>query len=366
MGRKRRIARSFGYNSALNRLFAALFIVLFVYVIVMIFLKTAQMSWKKESDLYHPHIRAREKKKSMTGPKVKTQVPEKLSRLAERGADVDAWSRLYTKSRLPPLSESSLLIPGSEEEIFTRKLLAIRYKKLISHYQYSFRYTIDPAMVCSQQRADVLVAATMPAHSKEGRHLFREHMWSGYGGFYNRAQGVVLLFFNGVPNGTNHQLALDKESRLYGDIVQASYRERPGDDVDSVKIVSALEWMTSRCQSAKYVIMATQTCQVNIPLMMTELQQKRPEGPLFILGRSAPLPPQLEYFIFHHVTDWREHKILFLARGCKGFPMSVARLLSEAAPRLPVQQPGDMLFSVSASLLNIPCLDNKAFYLGLK
>ncbi|CAG5125433.1 unnamed protein product [Candidula unifasciata] len=272
----------------------------------------------------------------------------------------------FSNQTLPSYLREGLLKPGTKEEAIARKLMSVRRHKIVNSHHYGYR--INPLHVCANKVVEIVLCVVSAVKNVNFRHRFRYAIKSGYAGIWNEINQVVLLFFLGLPTGDDSQSLqemVNNESLVYGDIVQGTYLDTYRNL--SIKTVSILKWVSTYCSNANFVIKTDDDCDVNIPLMITELHKKQQEVPLFILGKvSRKLTPvriaKSKWYIPRSL--YGEDKFpTFMYGGSQGYPTAVAKLLYEASLRIPLFWLEDVYISgICASMLNIPRFDSPAFY----
>lgn len=273
---------------------------------------------------------------------------------------------IFSNQTLPASLRSALLPSGTKEEAVARKLMGIRRHKIVNPHDYEYR--INPYNTCKNKAIEVVLCVVSAVHDFHLRHQFRYAVKGGYAGIWNEMNKATLVFFLGMPSGGNAQKLqrqVDNESLVHGDIVQATYIDTYKNL--SIKTVSILKWVSTYCSNANFVIKTDDDCDVNIPLMITELHRKQEEVPLFMLGKvSKDLRPirilKSKWYI--PLSLYKEDKYpTFMFGGSQGYPTVVAQLLYEASLRIPLFYLEDVYISgLCAAMLNIPRYDNTAFY----
>lgn len=280
--------------------------------------------------------------------------------------EIDVAVGYFSNQTLPSYLRTGLLKPGTTEEAVARKLMSVRRHKIVNPHHYAYR--INPLHVCSNKQVEIVLCVVSAVKNAHLRHKFRYGIKSGYSGIWNEINQAALVFFLGLPSGANSQSLqerVDNESLVYGDIVQATYVDTYRNL--SIKTVSILKWVSIHCSNANFVIKTDDDCDVNIPLMVTELRRKQTEIPLFILGKvSRKLTPvrivKSKWYIPRSLYGADRYPT-FMYGGSQGYPTAVAKLLYEASLRIPLFYLEDVYISgICAHMLNIPRFDSPAFY----
>ncbi|XP_059155153.1 beta-1,3-galactosyltransferase 5-like [Physella acuta] len=145
------------------------------------------------------------------------------------------------------------------------------------------QYSIPGASVCSGD-VDLLVMIMSVKQHSDWRLLIRQ-TWASpiYDKSWSQKGLVRLVFFFGNEGFTDvENLALYNESKLYGDIVVASFKDSYGNL--SLKLATALTWASKHCPHAKFVAKVDMDTFVLLPTLMELLQTISHNHTEFILG----------------------------------------------------------------------------------
>ncbi|XP_059153455.1 beta-1,3-galactosyltransferase 5-like [Physella acuta] len=145
------------------------------------------------------------------------------------------------------------------------------------------QYSIPGTSVCSGD-VDLLVMIMSVKQHSDWRLLIRQ-TWASpiYDKSWSQKGLVRLVFFFGNEGFTDVQnLALYNESKLYGDIVVASFKDSYGNL--SLKLATALTWASKHCPHAKLVAKVDMDTFVLLPTLMELLPTISHNHTEFILG----------------------------------------------------------------------------------
>ncbi|XP_059178711.1 beta-1,3-galactosyltransferase 5-like [Physella acuta] len=268
----------------------------------------------------------------------------------------------YSRQTLLPFDARDLLIPGSYEETMTKMLMRIRRKIIIN--DYSFKFHISPRLICDKKVIDLVLCITVPVDQFQEREDLRQT--------YRRKEqllrdslNVVTIFVVGEPSEDRSiQEGVEQEARTHGDIMQAGFVDTPL--TANMKTLAALKWVNTYCYNATFTVKTSDECDINIPLVLTELRARRQKTPVFMLGKMATSQMKNPNTTGLHLPDdtyQLEKYPDYLYGASTGYPTEVGYLLYEAALRLPLFQSEEIYFSgICAAFIHIPRYDCEAFY----
>ncbi|CAL1538673.1 unnamed protein product [Lymnaea stagnalis] len=252
-----------------------------------------------------------------------------------------------------------------EAEVQAKKsVISFLTQPVMNHHNYV--YIHNPSNVCTLHRTEVLLVVPSAPGNFENRAKVRLSKRGGY--VRNWRNGAVLLFFIGNPSndesGIEIQTKIDKESLLYGDIVQENF-----EDVYKnirLKAVSMLKWASTFCQETKYVIRTDDDVRVDIPKLLSVLEAKSRRYTDFIIGDrkdgwAAVRDTTDKYYLS---VDEYEPSTLppFAVGGLLGYPISTVTLLYQAALRIkPVWLDDIFITGICAPRVNVPLLSDPDF-----
>lgn len=144
---------------------------------------------------------------------------------------------------------------------------------------------LDGRGLCSPDGPFLLVVVpSIDDHVRERETIRTTWASVAYGGKWPNAtlrHSIKLAFFLGVRPNTNSS-ALNSESNLYGDIVQADFEDTYKNL--SLKIAAVLQWSNSYCAHAGHVLKVDEDTFVNLPLLLDLLDWLRVRRARYILG----------------------------------------------------------------------------------
>lgn len=141
--------------------------------------------------------------------------------------------------------------------------------KITTNQYHGFHYTILEEDVCytrnKQTEVFLFIAVCVSAHNFKQRTVIR----NTWGTIIHNTNTAKLIFFLGVPNDTNTQKNIIKESLKYQDIVQENF-------IDSyrnltLKSISVLRWVSLFCNRTRHVLKVDDDMFVNIPFLLDYL-----------------------------------------------------------------------------------------------
>ncbi|XP_042236033.1 beta-1,3-galactosyltransferase 1-like isoform X2 [Homarus americanus] len=136
---------------------------------------------------------------------------------------------------------------------------------------HNFHMMINNANVCSGESTVWLLVLVSSAVANFHRRRAIRDTWGGSAPL--TASHAKLVFLLANPHDSRQQTQVVEESRTYGDILQEDF-------VDSymnltLKSVMGLKWASTYCQQAHYVMKTDDDMYVNIPSLITYLQESR-------------------------------------------------------------------------------------------
>ena len=146
-----------------------------------------------------------------------------------------------------------------------------------------FKYLNQPIGVCDvftgQKVDDLVVVILILSAPKDfvGREQIR-HSWAG-ATRANTAPNVRYLFLLGRASSSQEQRRIDSEQALYNDILQKNIPE--GYLLMGVKTVMGLEWTTTKCSRARYILKTDIDSFINVAALMSAIASVGPEVGLF-------------------------------------------------------------------------------------
>ncbi|XP_046552708.1 beta-1,3-galactosyltransferase 5-like [Haliotis rubra] len=133
-----------------------------------------------------------------------------------------------------------------------------------------FPFIIDGADVCGPNETQLLLVAVMSLHNKtEQRQAIRQtygrtargHFWPGKKLF----GPVKMAFFFGVSNSSRENHIIEKEAKLYNDIVQVNFTESYFNL--TYKVLMAIKWAQQYCAKTAFIMKADEDSFIDIPRM---------------------------------------------------------------------------------------------------
>ncbi|XP_071153279.1 beta-1,3-galactosyltransferase 5-like [Mytilus edulis] len=157
---------------------------------------------------------------------------------------------------------------STEFEYFYLNVSQERLNDALLH-KHQYRTLLNNDLKCIGKNVFLLVFVHVASHKILRRHLIR----STYGSISEfEDHHIEYIFVLGQTSNITVQREINDESRKYKDIVQGNF-------VDSYrnltyKLVFSMFWVNSYCSRAKYVIKVDDDLIINIPFVMSHLQQK--------------------------------------------------------------------------------------------
>ncbi|XP_064115346.1 beta-1,3-galactosyltransferase 1-like isoform X2 [Macrobrachium nipponense] len=134
---------------------------------------------------------------------------------------------------------------------------------------HNYHMMINNPKICgSDKMVSILIVVSSSVDNFYRRRAIRE-TWGGSGPL--GVSHAKLVFLLGNPLNSELQTKVVEESRTYGDVLQEDY-------VDSymnltIKSVMGLKWASVYCQQAKYFMKTDDDMYVNVPSLLTYLQE---------------------------------------------------------------------------------------------
>nr|XP_045604376.1 beta-1,3-galactosyltransferase 1-like isoform X1 [Procambarus clarkii] len=163
---------------------------------------------------------------------------------------------------------------GEEHSVKTRSIKSNKRRgrtKSLPANPHDFHMMINNANICgSESTVWLLVLVSSSVGNFHRRRAIRD-TWGGANPL--AASHAKLAFLLANPHDTRLQTQVVEESRTYGDILQEDF-------VDSymnltLKSVMGLKWASTYCQQAHFVMKTDDDMFINIPKLITYLQEAR-------------------------------------------------------------------------------------------
>ncbi|CAG5127535.1 unnamed protein product [Candidula unifasciata] len=184
-------------------------------------------------------------------------------------------------------SAQTIATPG---DIFSHKLQHIPHNRslfaaqLVSDHPFlmekiihsdNFEYIIRPRVTCSGQEIELAICVVISHDNHAGRSVIRR-TWGSYAN--DPKNKAVLVFFVGSEDKESaterrwvRRSRLQEEASIFGDILQENYIDSYRNL--SLKSVSILRWVKTVCPKTKYILKVDDDMYVNIPFLMTTMQE---------------------------------------------------------------------------------------------
>ncbi|XP_059179587.1 beta-1,3-galactosyltransferase 1-like [Physella acuta] len=243
------------------------------------------------------------------------------------------------------------------EYIQQKSVFKLLTRPVITTHDYS--YIHNPKDECIRRKIDVVLAVPSAPDNFEFRMKTREGLKGSYS--HERSNNATLLFFLGRSDHHNKsrrfQVQINMEMRRFGDIVQDNFIDAYKNL--TLKTVSVLKWVSTFCSRAKYVIKSDDDVGIKVAIAINALQRYRKNYGNFILGRWNTMNiVQRNPAVKNYVSPDEYKPATFpphVLGGAMGFPVTTAKLLYEAALRIPRVWLDDVFLSgICAPLVNVP------------
>lgn len=122
-----------------------------------------------------------------------------------------------------------------------------------------YNFIINPRHVCSRKQLVLLMLIITSPENRERRMMIRQ-TWGNHN--FSSTPTVQKVFVTGRPNTTTLQNALEYESDLYQDILQADFGESYYNLTH--KTIMALQWVTHFCRSTVFVLKVDDDVFINV------------------------------------------------------------------------------------------------------
>ncbi|XP_059153479.1 beta-1,3-galactosyltransferase 1-like isoform X2 [Physella acuta] len=232
------------------------------------------------------------------------------------------------------------------------------------------QYSIPGTSVCSGD-VDLLVMIMSVKQHSDWRLLIRQ-TWASpiYDKSWSQKGLVRLVFFFGNEGFADvENLALYNESKLYGDIVVASFKDNYGNL--SLKLATALTWASKHCPQAKFVAKVDMDTFVHLKVFLKLVQHVAQNYTDFIIGYQHIFPKPYvvrdgKWAVPHHM-----YAFSFFPKYVYGhsyvLTSSVVHKMAASFPFVHIVPNEDAFITgIMAVTLNITRLGNTAFAFSLK
>ncbi|XP_052074027.1 beta-1,3-galactosyltransferase brn-like [Mytilus californianus] len=225
----------------------------------------------------------------------------------------------------------------------------------INEHNYHFLYT--PTNSClfepdNSTHSKIVILVKSSVNNFERREVIRR-TWGKY-----LEKNMLLVFLLGLPSNGN--LAIRKESTLYGDIIQENFIDSYWNN--TVKMIMAYRWAVSFCDTSDYLFFVDDDYFVNIDNLQAYITKVKNNKLLFsgtFLGRSVPYRANgSKWFI-----AWEDYPFdrwpPYLAGGAYFVSMPLARKFNLAFPFVKPMHIDDVYLGIVAKKLEIRPSQNK-------
>ncbi len=201
---------------------------------------------------------------------------------------------------------------------------------------HPFQYTLTPGFCTPGKGSPHIIAYVHSApRNVEKRAIIRE-TWANRTYHGNISLGV--FFATGLSSTPRLQKTLEKESKLYGDILQEDYKDNYKNL--TYKGVGSLRWILNNCYATTFILKTDDDVYVNVFALLKHLQDLHRTGQtsniLFCLLRPyTGVEREGKWGIPHDMYPWRSYPPHCLGMAFV-LTMDVVRALYEASYHTPL------------------------------
>ncbi|XP_069830756.1 beta-1,3-galactosyltransferase 2-like [Dendropsophus ebraccatus] len=222
-------------------------------------------------------------------------------------------------------------------------------------YPYPYQFIINQPDKCKNQKPFLVLAVLVESQDWESRHTIRE-TW-GNESLYD--VDVVRIFLVGLPVHIpdRTQQLLEKESVLFGDIIQQDFMDTYYNL--TLKTLMAMEWVTKFCPSASYVMKIDSDMFLNVDYLVHKvLHPNKPVHQNYftghILGRSLPRrDPSSKWYVPKEVYPDDKYPPYCAGPGYL-FSTDMAKKIYDVAQEIRVIPMEDVFMGICLYELHIP------------
>lgn len=225
----------------------------------------------------------------------------------------------------------------------------------INEHNYHFLYTPTNSCLFEQDNSTlskIVILVKSSVKNFERRNVIRS-TWGKY-----LEKNMRLVFLLGLPSNGN--LAIRKESTLYGDIVQENFIDNYWNN--TVKMMMAYRWAVSFCNTSDYLFFVDDDYFVNIDNLQAYIKKVKDNKMLFsgtFLGRSVPYRVNgSKWYI-----SWEDYPYdrwpPYLAGGAYFVSLPLARKFNLAFPFVKPMHIDDVYLGIVAKKLDVRPLQNR-------
>ena len=224
-------------------------------------------------------------------------------------------------------------ISGGHRKLFIKDMESVALHKSEENATNSSDVTLFPRIIINQpymcnESEDVpkgtyllILVHSHPAH-KERRHAIRETWARIVRNYDNGAAHVSLLFVLGISIRDKDNAKVKTEAKLYRDIIIGNFTDTY--QTLSTKSMFSLQWATTYCTEAKFILKTDDDVYLNISRLLTELRGFYGSKPLLMGYRYNQAPVMRD-------GQWKVDSNQFAADNFPPYCSGVAYVMSRSA-----------------------------------
>lgn len=201
-------------------------------------------------------------------------------------------------------------------------------------FERPYTFTYNPADTCTDVNVDYIIMIFSRCTNFESRAVVRD-TWLAKA---HKLPDVHLrhVFLLGLPRNSTDQMLIEKEARLYGDIVQQNFMDTYYNL--TLKSLQGLEWASHYCAQAKFIIKIDEDVYANVSLLISAIQQTQ-SADFNMLGRCLENGRPFRNPFSRYYVSRGEYRFSLYPPFCTGpvymMPMRVATAILAASPNVP-------------------------------
>lgn len=259
---------------------------------------------------------------------------------------------------------TSHLNVDSMEKKASRIKTPYQVKKCNNCFERNFTYIHNPVHVCQERHTESDLHVVFMVLSKPDDFLARKSIRNSWlrWTLNNTASEARHVFLTGDPDDLEVQALIDKEQRLYGDIVQQDFIDKY--NTLTLKVIMGLDWATQHCTRAKYVMKVDSDVWVNARRVVRFLHKRKRHDAVIgncILRQHRPKRKGG----WKWRVPWDQYNHTTYPAYCQGpsylVPTEVAKAIVHVSPDIPFLKLEDVYIGICVRATGYQ-INHKRFY----
>ena len=227
--------------------------------------------------------------------------------------------------------------------------------------KFEFQTIINPKDVCQGTKPlDILIQTTTVPQSERERDVIRR-TWASW--TWKNTNNVRHMFLFGSGWGSEDQRIIEKESEVYGDILQQGYKDSYYNL--SYKVGMGYKWALEHCQRAKYVLRTAEDNFINIPRLVHYLRTNSQSLQRTQIGNmrstmSVIRSMKSKFYVPHYEYPYEMYPPYAIGSAFL-YSMAAVKEIMEAAPNVPFFALEDVWFGLVMQQINMNITSDPGF-----